>query len=93
MQYNPRKSSPHALGWNPGSRNRIPQSDGPRRGEQQSKPKALASTMGRCGQLDYACRLINRHTLQLIRTARLRRKIHADSAPFSPLPSLSTLAA
>ncbi|HEY2528220.1 MAG TPA: hypothetical protein VGJ20_09785 [Xanthobacteraceae bacterium] len=44
-----------------------------------------------CGQLDYACRHINRHTPQLNRLARLRKKIRADSAPFSPLPLLSSL--
>jgi hypothetical protein len=44
-----------------------------------------------CGQLDYACRHINRHTPQLTRIARLRRKLGADPAPFSPLPPLSSL--
>lgn len=44
-----------------------------------------------CGQLDYACRHVNRHTPQLNRLARLRKKIRADSTPFSPLPPLSSL--
>src|SRR5262249_48214347 len=44
-----------------------------------------------CGQLDYACRHINRHTPQLTRITRLRRKLGTDPAPFSPLPSLSSL--
>jgi hypothetical protein len=44
-----------------------------------------------CGELDYACRHINRHTPQLNQLARLRRKIRADPAPFSPLPPLSSL--
>lgn len=44
-----------------------------------------------CGQLDYACRHINRHTPQLNRIARLRRKVRADTRPFSPLPPLSSL--
>jgi hypothetical protein len=43
-----------------------------------------------CGNLDYACRHINRHTPQLNRIARLRRKLGADPAPFSPLPPLSS---
>jgi hypothetical protein len=44
-----------------------------------------------CAELQYFCRFNNRHTPQLNRLARLRRKIHADPAPFSALPPLSSL--
>jgi hypothetical protein len=44
-----------------------------------------------CGELDYGCRHINRHTPQLNQLARLRRKLGADPAPFSALPPLSSL--
>jgi hypothetical protein len=47
------------------------------------------STCRSCGNLDYACRHINRHTPQLTRTARLRRKLDADPAPFSLMPPMS----
>jgi hypothetical protein len=46
----------------------------------------------RSGHLDYAVRHIGRHTPQLARLARLRRKLPgAGSAPFSDLPPLRAL--
>lgn len=45
----------------------------------------------RCAGLDYSSRHINRHTPQIARLARLRKKINASPEPFSGLPALMSL--